>query len=264
MHMKSQRNHGNGVREVKGLPKPDFRKRFPPAIADLFEPLVGGNQPDLFAHLTAEERQDIMSCGVRRSLVTGTQLYTEGVEVEHSYVIQSGLIRAHHVAPSGREITLAYWRPGSFVGNPDVFKSSSHIWTGIAMGPTDVIGFSGNDLRRLMEKHPRWAIGVIEALAYKVRCFSALVKVLGTRSIRDRICQILLALCDQYGVPEDGGGIRIDADFTHEDMAHMVGSSRQWVTTTLDRFQAQGLVRLRRQSVIVLRPELLMGSDEHA
>lgn len=113
-----------------------------------------------------------------------------------------------------------------------------------------------------MERYPRWATGLIEALAYKIRCFSALVQVLGTRSIHERLCQILLALCTQYGKPINGKGILIDSHFSHDDLAHMVGSSRQWVTITLGKLQRRGALRLGRRSIIVVDPELLIGMGE--
>ncbi len=64
---------------------------------------------------------------------------------------------------------------------------------------------------------------------------------LGTRSITERLAHLLLHLVDLYGV-EDPDGIVIGAAFTHADLAHMVGATRQWVTISLKRLQEKGIV----------------------
>ena len=115
----------------------------------------------------------------------------------------------------------------------------------------------GKDLRELMTRIPELGIGIAEALVFKGKCFSLLVQMLGTRSVSERLAQLLLMLVELYGEPEENGGIAIAPQFTHEDLSHMVGSSRQWVTTTLDRLQKSGIVEIRKRQVVVLKPDLL-------
>lgn len=229
----------------------------PRAVVDLFEPLAGGQQPNTFCYTNAQIQKEILALGRRRQLKQGDQLFTEGQMVDRNYIIISGLIRAYHISSLGREITLAYWRPGSFVGSPDIFRSSNHLWTGEAIEDTVAISFTCREIEMLMQRYPSWAIGLIGALAYKIRCFSTLVQVLGTRTIKERLCQILLALCSHYGTPHRDG-VLIDSRFSHEDLAHMVGATRQWVTISLGKLQSRGIVKLGRKSLIITDPELLM------
>jgi CRP-like cAMP-binding protein len=80
---------------------------------------------------------------------------------------------------------------------------------------------------------------------------------LGTRSVTQRLAQLLLHLADTYGVPDDEGGTLIAATFSHADLAHMVGATRQWVTISLARMQGQGLIQTRKSRLVVRRPDLL-------
>jgi len=236
--------------------------KLPAAVADLFEPLIGGGaQPDILAHLNPADLRDVLARGTPRLVPPKEDLFRQGDEHQGIYIIQSGLIRTYYTAPSGREITLAYWRAGSFVGGPDVFGGSIHMWSGMAMPKTRVFAFKGDVLRDLMLRYPGLAVGLVDGLVYKGRCFSSLIQILGTRSVAERLSQILLALCAHYGRPEEGG-TTIDARFTHEDLAHMVGASRQWVTTTLDRLQKEHIVRIRKRQIVVLRPDLLRTGDQ--
>ena len=101
--------------------------------------------------------------------------------------------------------------------------------------------FPGKDLRALVVEVPNLAIGLIESLTFKGKCYSALAQMLGTRSITERLAHLLLHLADLYGVQE-ADGILIGAAFTHADLAHMVGATRQWVTISLKRLQEKDVV----------------------
>jgi CRP-like cAMP-binding protein len=79
---------------------------------------------------------------------------------------------------------------------------------------------------------------------------------LGTRSISNRLELLLQTLCELYGVAEDGG-IAIRAAFSHQDLANMVGATRQWVTISLNRLQEAGVLSFRKREILVCRPDVL-------
>src|SRR6516165_8726632 len=155
-----------------------------------------------------------------------------------------------------REITLAYWYPGNFVGGPDIFGPSVHLWSGVATNNSSVVQLPGKALRTLVMQIPALGIGLIEGLSFKGKCYSALVQMLGTRSVTDRLAHLLLHLVDAYGIKVPDGTL-IGAAFTHADLAHMVGATRQWVTISLQRLQEQGVVVCRKSQIIVRRLDAL-------
>jgi len=79
---------------------------------------------------------------------------------------------------------------------------------------------------------------------------------LGTRSITERLAHLLLHLMDLYGVKEQDG-ILIGAAFTHADLAHMVGATRQWVTISLKRLHEKNVLFVGKSKIIVRRPDVL-------
>ena len=116
----------------------------------------------------------------------------------------------------------------------------------------------GKDLKTLASEIPNLAIGLIEGLTFKGKCYSALAQMLGTRSITQRLAHLLLHLMNLYGV-EDSDGVAIAAAFTHADLAHMVGATRQWVTISLKRMQKKRIVLTKRSQIVVCRPDVLEG-----
>jgi CRP/FNR family transcriptional regulator, cyclic AMP receptor protein len=220
-------------------------------------PALLGGPPPLFHLLTPRERELVLSHGKRRVLNRGQTVFNQGTAHDGIYLIETGRIRVFYMAPSGREITLAYWHPGNFVGGPEIFGSGLHQWSGVAASNSCVVQFPGKTLQALVQQIPNLAIGLIVGLTFKGKCYSALAQMLGTRSVTERLAHLLLHLADTYGV-KDAEGVLIGAAFTHADLAHMVGATRQWVTISLKRLQDQGIVVSRKSRIVIRKIDALV------
>ncbi len=108
--------------------EPSRGRRAKPLLLSESGTLAG--PPPLLQGLSQGEREMVLSHGRRRVLNRGQTLFSQGTTPEGIYLVESGRIRVFYNAPSGREITLAYWNPGNFVGGPDIFGSSPHSWSG--------------------------------------------------------------------------------------------------------------------------------------
>jgi CRP-like cAMP-binding protein len=215
-----------------------------------------GGPPSLIEKLTLRERELVLKQGRRKVLNRGQTIFSQGAKHDGIFLIESGRVRVFYSSPLGREITLAYWHAGNFVGGPEVFDTGIHQWSGIASSNCSVVQLPGKELRTLVGEIPNLAIGLIEGLAFKGKCYSALAQMLGTRSITQRLAHLLLHLMDLYGV-EDPDGTVIAAAFTHADLAHMVGATRQWVTISLKRMQEKRIVLTKRSQIVVCLPNIL-------
>jgi CRP-like cAMP-binding protein len=215
-----------------------------------------GGPPQLFRDMSHHEQDAVLSAGKRRVLNRGTLLFKQGGAQDGIYLIESGRIKVFYIGPKGREITLAYWHAGNFVGGPDVFERGKHVWSGEAAANSTVLHLPGDLLRGMIKKIPALAINIIDGLSFKGKCYSALAQMLGTRSPIERLAQLLLHLANLYGVEERHGTL-IAAMFTHADLAHMTGVTRQSVTTTLKRFVDDGIVDWSGPNLVVKNFELL-------
>ena len=224
-------------------------------------PSLLGGPPNLFKALSAKERSLLLDQGTRRVFYRGATVFRQGAANDGIYLIEHGRIRVFYGAPSGREITLAYWHHGNFVGGPELFGERTHMWSGIAASNSVVVHLRGTVLRGLVLRIPALAIGLIEGLAFKGRCYSALAQMLGTRSVTERLARLLLHLLDAYGVA-DARGVLISTTFTHADLAHMVGATRQWVTISLKRLGEQGVLESHRGRILILNPDALRAMQE--
>lgn len=212
--------------------------------------------------LSPADLATVRRLGRRLQLARGETAFLQGEPHDGIFLIEDGVVRSYYTAPSGREITLAYWTQGHFVGGPDVFRGGLHIWSGEVAEDCALLYLSGATIRSLVEQMPQFAVCLIEGLVSKSKCYSALVQMLGTRSATERLAQLLIILGEIYGRPEQNlGGNRlvVQRKITHDQLANIVGVTRQWVTTTLDRFQKRGIIAVGRQQIMIERPDLLLA-----
>src|ERR1700746_4180216 len=121
-----------------------------------------GGPPLLMDKLTPREQELVLKQGRRKVLNRGQTLFSQGGRHDGIWLIESGRIRVFYTSPLGREITLAYWHIGNFVGGPEVFEGTVHQWSGIASRNCSVVQLPGKELRALVAEIPNLAIGLIE------------------------------------------------------------------------------------------------------
>lgn len=221
--------------------------------------LVSGPK-SLLQDLSSGEFARVLSRAYRKVYPAGAVLFEQGAQHDGIFVIEKGCVRVFYTSPSGREITLAYWNPGNFVGGPDVLNGGTHMWSGVAASESGVLVLPSRELRQLILEIPALAVGLIEGLSFKGKCYSALAQILGTRSVTERLAHLILQLADIYG-RQTANGTYIDAAFTHVDLAHIVGATRQWVTMMLKRLQSDGAITCSRGRIYVIDHDRLLALE---
>lgn len=206
--------------------------------------------PGLLDSMSEGDRRRILDIGTKRSFLAEEPLFRQGDTGDGIYLIETGRIRSFYIAPSGREVTLAYWFPGNFVGAPDIFGGGTNMWGSSAMQPSTIIFIPGRELRQIALGSAAIAVALLDALSFKARCYSAMAQMLGTRSATERLEHLLVFLAAVYGLKEREGTV-IAASLTHADLASLIGSTRQWVTVQLARLQRRGIVRYNRGLLVV-------------
>ncbi len=120
----------------------------------------------------------------------------------------------------------------------------------------EAIRLPGPTVRHLMSEIPNFAIGLVQGLAYKGKCYSSLLQMLGTRSVVERLAHLLLNLASLKGV-KTGDAVTIVDMPSHEELAGMVGATRQWVSINVEKFRKRGIIEVGDRRLIILRPDAL-------
>lgn len=208
--------------------------------------------------LSAADQKKVRQHGTRCKVARGEGVFFQGDPHTGVWIVEKGRVRTFYAGPSGREITLAYWSIGHFLGGPEVFGTGRHVWSADALEDCELLFVSGMSLQRLVREIPDVAIAVINGLVNKGKCYSALIQMLGTRTVSERLRQLLLILAETYGRHENGQVV-IDRTITYDQIASIVGATRQWVTQSLDRLQSEGVLTVNRKEIAISDVSLLLG-----
>ncbi|MBX9649051.1 MAG: Crp/Fnr family transcriptional regulator [Xanthobacteraceae bacterium] len=236
------------------VPNPPAREESALFMSESIEGLnVGAHFLD---RLSAEQTAQVHAAGRTFPVDQGDMVFNQGEHHDGIFIIRRGQVRVYYTAPSGREITLAYWTPGHFIGGPDIYGGAVHMWSGIAVEDCEITALPGATLQKLLVQMPAFALALIDGLIAKGKCYSSMAQILGTRSVIERLAQYLLNLSELYGV-SDGETIVINRKVTHDQIAAMVGSTRQWVTMMLKRFQTKHIIAIEDSVIRIKRVDLL-------
>ncbi|MET4603634.1 CRP/FNR family cyclic AMP-dependent transcriptional regulator [Bradyrhizobium sp. JR4.1] len=206
--------------------------------------------------LSAPEQARVHAAGRTITVPQGEMVFSQGDGHDGIFIIRRGQVRVYYTAPSGREITLAYWTPGHFIGGPEISGGGVHMWSGVAIDACEITVLSGPVLEKLLTAMPSFALALIDGLIAKGKCYSSMAQILGTRSVIERLAQFLLTLSELHG-DAVGDSILINRKITHDQIAAMVGSTRQWVTMMLKRFQNRRIIAIDGSSIRIRRIDLL-------
>jgi CRP-like cAMP-binding protein len=241
MEKTCERNVAAGSRaRITAIPPED---REPKVIHMADPPHDGGLGPDILHRLTPQERTTLAAAGAERRYAAGERLFEQGDAHDGIVFILEGRVRSFYVSPRGRAITLAYWPGGHFVGAPQILGGGEHMWTSVAIEPTVGLAIGGAATEQLVRAIPNLAVALIEGLVYKSKCYTALLQLMGTESKTVRLAHLLLTLAE----PGDGRAGRhvVSQDLTQEELATMIGATRQAVSVALDRFEKGAMIERR-------------------
>lgn len=206
--------------------------------------------------LGPEARAELLKHSEQLRVARGIVLFSQGETHRTTYFVLKGLIKTYYLSPSGKAMTLAYWSEGDMVGGPDFFTDSAHIWSAAAVKDSTVLAIDGSVLDRLVAGFPDLAQYIIRALTFKVEWLSGLLQITCTESVTDRLAHLLVKLGEMYGTRTDKGVV-INEDISQEELANMVGASRQWVNLTLKRLARAHLISVVGRRIVLRDPERL-------
>ena len=220
------------------------------------EPVDGLGSSPLFAALEPEEQRELRSQMVEVRLGRGQTLFNEGDPGDRLYVVAEGKVKLGRTAGDGRENLLAVMGPGEMFGELSLFDPGPRTAAATAVTDTTLRGLGHADLQPWLTEHPQVAVHLLAALARRLRRTNEAMADLVFSDVPGRVAKALLDLANRFGVPADDG-LRVTHDLTQEELAQLVGASRETVNKALADFAGRGFLRLEGRGVVILDLERL-------
>lgn len=216
----------------------------------------GLSKTPLFAALDGEASAALRSSMNEIRVTRGKTLFDEGDPGDRLYVVTEGKIKLGRTSPDGRENLLAILGPGDMFGELSLFDPGPRTATAAAVTDATLIGLGHHDLQPLLTGRPEVAAQLLGALARRLRRTNEAMADLVFSDVPGRVAKQLLDLAKRFGLQTDDG-LRVTHDLTQEELAQLVGASRETVNKALADFASRGFLRLEARAVVILDLERL-------
>ena len=184
----------------------------------------------------------------------GEVLFHEGDSGDKLYIVLDGKVKLGRTSSDGRENLLAILGPGSMFGELSLFDPGPRSATVTAVTDAEFVSLSHEDLLRWLEGRPAVARGLLTQLAGRLRKANDVVADLVFSDVPGRVAKALLDLAERFGRTADDG-VHVHHDLTQEELAQLVGASRETVNKALADFASRGWLRLEPRSVVIMDME---------
>ncbi|HEY1350815.1 MAG TPA: Crp/Fnr family transcriptional regulator [Ktedonobacteraceae bacterium] len=215
-------------------------------------------QVAIFADLAPEDIRDLMAVAKRRTFRAGEVIFHRDDPGQVLYMIKEGKVKICLISPDGQEISLAVLGTGEYFGEFALYDGLPRSADAIAIDKVECYTLQRSDFHNAIMKNPKIAIQVLEGLSKRLRNTDNMVEDLIFLDVYGRVAKKLLELSGTHGVKVDNG-IRIDVRLTQQELASMVGASRESVNKVMGYFTDKGYISTDKHRITLHRINELKG-----
>ncbi len=203
-----------------------------------------------FEDLADGELSMIAAVMAEKSFARNALIFLEGDPGEGLFIIRQGRVKISKSSADGREQILHLLKEGDVFAEVVLFDQGVYPATAEAVEETRVWLLRNEEMEGLLQKHPKLAVKLLRLMGRRLRQAQLLIRDLALHDTCGRLAGLLLRFARREG-EKTGKGIILDLDLTRQELASMIGTSRETVARILSRFQKEGVLELDRQKIII-------------
>lgn len=216
----------------------------------------------LFSGLEKEDLNTLASIVTRKEFGKRETLFHQGDPGEEFMILTEGSVKVELMNAEGKELTLTILTPFQFLGELALLDDVPRSATVVSMENSVLLSVNKRDFARLLESYPRMSIPMLRQLTRRVRVLTDDIASMAFLDSYSRVTRKILNLAEEMGQTNADGHILIDRPLTHQQLANLVGTTRETVTKILNEMKDNGLLDIRRHRITILdREELLARAD---
>ncbi|GAC1349595.1 MAG: Crp/Fnr family transcriptional regulator [Ktedonobacteraceae bacterium] len=209
-------------------------------------------QVPLFADLADEDIRALMSMAKRRTFRNGEVIFHRDDPGQVLYVIKEGKVKICLISPDGQEISLVVFGKGECFGELTILDGLPRSADAVALEKVECYTLQRSDFHQAIIKNPKIAIQVLEVLSKRLRTTDNMVEDLIFLDVYGRVAKKLLELADTHGTKVENG-TRIDVRLTQQELASMVGASRESVNKVMGYFTDKNFISTDKHRITLHR-----------
>jgi CRP/FNR family cyclic AMP-dependent transcriptional regulator len=208
-------------------------------------------QCPLFERLTVAQKQRLEHRAVLRVFAKGQIVYFPTEAGESVLLLARGRVKIKVLAADGRETILAFIDEGELFGELALLDAAPRNEFAEAVSDATIIAVAREDMLWLMGQHAELSLKITKLVGLRRRRIENRLRNILFRSTRERVAALLLELLESHG-ERQAQGCMVRLPLSHQEIANLIGATRESVTLTLGRLQAEGLIQVRRRRLMVL------------
>ena len=211
---------------------------------------------NLFKEMSPEEMKELDRITVEESVKKKAAVFFPGDPSRQIYILKVGHIKISRVSEEGREVTLALLEPGDIFGELEVLQDSPRDTLAEALDDSQLCVIQKEQFLSMIHRKPEYSYRLIKLIGFRLKKIENRVEDLVFRDVHSRVALLLWQFSKDYGrtTPK---GIRIEIKVTHQDIANLIGSIRETVSSVLGEFKKEGLITFEGRNILVVRVDLL-------
>lgn len=180
----------------------------------------------------------------------GAPIYLPGEHSDSVYIVADGSVKLCHLTPDGKVSTLAFIKIGEVFGELSLLESGNRDEYCEAAADTTIIRIPREALLPYMETNMQFVVAITKIVGFRRRKIENRLKSLLFSTNQQRLAHLLLDLAEQFGSAVDDG-IRIGLRLSHQELANLIGTTRETVTPMLGRMRTDGMIGGKRECVVL-------------
>lgn len=210
---------------------------------------------DFLGRLSSDDRAALDAIGHTRTFERRAFIFETGSQDDNVYFLIDGRVKIAQLSASGKDVILWFCFPGEIFGIADLAGGEPRQVSARAYVQTTVKVIAHDEFRNFLMRCPQLSLHVIELLCCRLRVLGDTLVNLSRDNVATRVLKLLARLSARYGKLEENDFL-LDVRLTHQEMADMIGASRQTFTAALNRLARQGTIHVRNRYIHIDDPAL--------
>lgn len=206
----------------------------------------------LFALLTSVQADSVAQAVVKRRFKRGEVIVEQGDKSNTLFIILTGRARVVTADKRGREVILATLQPGDYIGEMSLIDNEPHSATVRAEVQTDMLCLGRAEFARCLPENSSMAYAIMKNLVQRLRHADRKIESLALMDVYGRVARALL----EFAVPDRDGLLNIRDRISRQDIAKMVGASREMVSRVMKDLEDRGFIETRQDGSLLIRDRL--------
>ncbi len=216
---------------------------------------------DFLSNLADSDRKNLLSLGNQKSFRKNELIFQAGSPGDYVYFLLDGRVKIFQLSSNGKEVIMWFCFHGEMFGLAEVTRGGNREVYARACSDTEIIRIKQDAFKDYLLKNPQVALLTIDLLSCRLRVLGDMLINLTADDVTSRVIKLLTRLSARYG-KKIGDYIYLDIPLTHQEIADMVSTSRQTVSTIMSELKRKGVLRTENHCIHIHEPELLESMME--